>query len=229
MCKEIVFEVLFGAGVTPEESKRCVKECLELFEEQESLKERALRKVFNQWPNNTDEDEVLVKITLLNVFYSTFLNNYASDKTDKIDIESMASVIVDIENFDELVHSANKSDQIRLVNAIRYCGKASKEESPFYDAYSFATKYCNWHNPKAFPIADRYSKGMVYYLACFMEGVGRVPGGLTQQALLDYETFCDWHSKVSRFVCERCGTEFSLKEIDEFFWLFGKQNGLSIS
>lgn len=72
MCKEIVFEVLFGAGGTPEESKRCVKECLELFEEQESLKERALRKVFNQWPNNTDEDEVLVKITLLNVFYSTF-------------------------------------------------------------------------------------------------------------------------------------------------------------
>lgn len=78
MCKEIVFEVLFGAGGTPEESKRCVKECLELFEEQESLKERALRKVFNQWPNNTDEDEVLVKITLLNVFYSTFLNKALS-------------------------------------------------------------------------------------------------------------------------------------------------------
>lgn len=62
-----------------------------------------------------------------------------------------------------------------------------------------------------------------------MEGVGLAPGDLTQQALLDYETFCDWHSKVSRFVCECCGTEFSLKEIDEFFWVFGKQNNLGIS
>ena len=73
MGEEIVFEVLFGAGCTPEESRRCVKECLEQFEKQESLKERALGKLFNQWPNNTDEDEVLAKITLLNVFYSTFL------------------------------------------------------------------------------------------------------------------------------------------------------------
>ena len=229
MSKETVFEARFGAGCTPEESKKRVTEYFKKFEDQENLKEWTLRKTFEQWPNNTDKAEVLAKITLLNVFYSSFLNNYAIDKTSKIDIEGMASVIVGIEDFDELVHSANKSDQIRLVNTIRYCGKASKEESPFYDAYSFATKYCNWHNPKAFPIVDRYSKGMVYYLSRFMEGVGLAPGDLTQQALLDYETFCDWHSKVSRFVCERCGAEFSLKEIDEFFWVFGKQNNLSIS
>lgn len=229
MGKEMVFEVLFGVGCTPEESKRCVKEYLAEFEKRENIKERALRKTFDQWPNNTDKAEVLAKITLLNVFYSTFLNNYASNKTNKIDIEGMASVIVGIGDFDKLVHSANKTDQIRLVNIIRHCGKATKEESSFNDAYSFATKYCNWHNPKAFPIADRYSKGMVYYLACFMEGAGRKPEDLTQASLLDYGAFCDWHSAVSHFICERCETEFSLKEIDEFFWIFGKKNNLSIS
>lgn len=225
---EIVFEKLFGAGCTSEDSAKCVKECLKEFKTQEGLKEQALEKVFKQWPRNTDKAEVLAKLTLLNVFYSTFLNNYTSDKSSKIDIEGMASVIAGIEDFDELVHSANKADQIRLVNTIRYCGKEAKEDSPFDDAYSFATKYCSWHSPKAFPIADSYSKGMIYYLACFMEGVSRTPDGLTQKNLLDYGTFCDWHSKVSRFVCERCDIRFSLKEMDAFFWVFGKQNGLGI-
>ena len=63
MGKETVFEALFGVGCTPEESKKSVKEYLAEFESRENLKERALRKMFDQWPNNTDRAEVLAKIT----------------------------------------------------------------------------------------------------------------------------------------------------------------------
>lgn len=71
MGKEAALRVLFGKDVDPEETRAAVDECLREFELGEGLKESTLRLAFDQWPGNTDESEVLAKVTLLNVFYST--------------------------------------------------------------------------------------------------------------------------------------------------------------
>ncbi len=229
MGKESALEALFGENVDPRETRAAVDECLREFELGEGLKESTLRLVFDQWPGNTDESEVLAKVTLLNVFYSTRLNDYASPKSDRIDIEGMARAIAGIDGFDELLHSDDEDERMRLVELIRHGGTAGEDGRHYDDAYSFATKYCSWHCPDKYPIADSYSRGMVYRIACLMRGATRTPNGLRQEDLLDYKTFCDRHSEAREYICQRAGAEYTPKEIDEFFWVFGKSHGLGIS
>ena len=52
-----------------------------------------------------------------------------------------------------------------LVNEIAYFrGDINSKKDHFLPAFSFPTKYCSWHRPDRYPIADSYSKGMLYYL-----------------------------------------------------------------
>ncbi|GEM_PF-5544654 len=70
---------------------------------------------------------------------------------------------------------------------------------------------------------------MVYHTTCFMRGVTITPDGLWQGDLLDYKTFCDRHFEVRKHIYQRANAEYTPKEIDEYFWVFGKSHGLGIS
>ena len=139
------------------------------------FKDSAIIKLFDKFPNNTDLDEVLAKVTLLNAFYSTQILD--------MDLLNVSRDIV-VLNIDGSIHGENVENDI--VNRIAYGGK-------FYQRklYSFASKYCSFHNPAKFPIVDSYSKGMLYYINnCEDSRFHFFTQGFTQNDLNNYHNYC---------------------------------------
>ena len=130
-----------------------VKEYVDKFDNDNNrsdyFKDSAIIKLFEKFPNNTELDEVLAKVTLLNAFYSTQILD--------MDLLNVSRDIVAL-NIDSSIRGDNID--IDVVNRIAYDDRRLYQRK----LYSFASKYCSFHNPERFPIADSYSKGMLYYM-----------------------------------------------------------------
>lgn len=108
--------------------------------------DKALQLLVQKYPNNTNFEEVLLKCTVLNFFYSTNIKQPF--------IVSVAQHICSIQDFDNRV----KNGDMTLPQEIA-------DNSLTYSYYfSFATKYCSLHNPIAYPISDSLVKGVLYEL-----------------------------------------------------------------
>lgn len=160
------------------------------------LQENALNKLFQLLPTNSDISDVLLKSATLNDFYSTNI----------FSIYPIAKHILTIPNFDEKLI---KGDPI-LVDEIKKITIKEKEKN----FYSFATKYCSHHNPNAFPIYDSYVDKILvalnkkYHFAKFKRA-----------ELKEYARFKEI---LSIFQKEFGLNEFSLKQLDVYLWLLGK-------
>lgn len=203
-------------------AEKDIPECIERFKTEEKTKENILRRVFETYSKNTNPEEVLLKVTLLNAYYSTFLNNSrpnrsaeTQQKKQTVDIETMADLIVGAKEFDALL--AEETPEV----AVDYLRGICREE--YNDIYSFASKYCNWHFPEKYPIVDRYSKGVLYYLN--RDETYRFCDPFKQSELSGYGFFC----KVFRAFQQKYADGYSVKDTDAFLWEFGKERGLSIS
>ncbi len=172
--------------------------------------ERIIQSLVSKYPDQNNYDEVLLKVVMINTLYSAGLNTIKS--TDTISVNDMAKHIVEMdekENLSELIKSPEKdSNQNRAVHLI-----AQKEG--FKDAYSFASKYCNWHNMDGFAVMDTYSKGVMYYLNKSTE---------TYESISKYDRF----SKITIDFRDSICSGISLKELDMFLWLYGKTHNLGI-
>jgi hypothetical protein len=96
-------------------------------------------------PRNSEMAHVLLKVSALNDFYST--NIY--------DTHTVARHIVTL-NVDERITRGDLS----LVNQMALVAVGWNKNRNFY---SFASKYCNHHNPDAFPIFDSYVEKMLLH------------------------------------------------------------------
>ena len=93
------------------------------------LQENALDKLFfNSYPENDDIDEILIKVSALNDFYSTNI----------FSVFPVAKHILSL-NIDEAIKNADES----IVNKIALVNMNGK----VINFYSFATKYCSHHFP----------------------------------------------------------------------------------
>ena len=183
-------------------SPTTVRSYLEKWNSDKSLEnyrtqEAALKLLFHQFClENNSLELVLLKVTALNQFYST--NIY--------DTYSMAKHIIDM-RIDERLHRGD----LALVNALALITLKKKQKN----FYSFASKYCSHHNPKAFPIYDSFVEKMLVRHAKadrFFE--------FKKAELKKYERFVEVIKAFQRFY----GLEdFSLREIDVFLWLAGKE------
>jgi hypothetical protein len=97
----------------------------------------AISKICKQYPNNNNLEEVLIKCAVIDNFSST----------NVFDLYKMADHIVK-KNIDEKLKKGDYS----LVNDIAKVEIGGKERN----FYSFATKYCHYHNPDVFAIYDSY-------------------------------------------------------------------------
>lgn len=81
--------------------------------------------------------------------------------------------------------------------------------------YSFATKYCAWHNPEAYPIYEDFVNKMLW-------GYRKQDGfaDFLRQDLWDYVRFKEIIGRFRRFYGL---TAVDLKDIDKFLWLAGKE------
>lgn len=158
--------------------------------------ERALDRLFMELcPKNDCIEDVLIKCSALNDFYST--NIYG--------IHNLAEHILSL-NIDKRLHQVDYT----LIDDIAKVEVNGKE----HRFYSFATKYCSHHFPEKYAIYDNYVEKVLLSLN------KREPfANFKREDLKDYETYM----AVIRGFSQHFGlTQFSIKQLDQYLWQLGK-------
>ncbi len=187
-----------------------VEEYLEQWKSLENYvaQEECLQKLFTEvYPNNTDLNEILSKVSILNDFYSTMIfSPYSIAK----------HIVENIPNFDKRLNSGDEN----LVNDLSKV-KISGSEKNFF---SFATKYCSHHKPKDYPIYDRYVLAVLEYFQkkdnyYKLEEVKYKE--LKQNKLKDYPRYKEMIIAFQKYYKLE---EYCFKDIDRYLWLLGKEH-----
>lgn len=165
-----------------------------------ALTDAALSALLHQFPHNINCDQVLLKVAAINLLYSARL--------ETIYLHNVAKCITDL-SIDDRLRSSSPDLRLvgDLVHAIQpYTGKEN---------YSFATKYCSWHNQAAYPIHDGNVDVClwVYKLQFHFADFKRCE-------LRDYERF---HSILCAFQKHFRLEDIGTKELDKFLWVTGDE------
>ena len=181
----------------PNPSKEeCSKYLKKKLDEHYTVEGKTVEKIFKLYPTNIELEEVLIKVSLLNEFYSTnIFGTYP-----------VAKHIVDL-NIDERL----KKGDISLVGDIAH-NKLGGKEKYFY---SFATKYCAIHQPDLFPIYDSFVDKMLRYF--------RKQPNFTKFKNADLRDYKKYHKIYSEFIKAFELNDFTLREIDLYLWKLGKE------
>lgn len=182
----------------PTPSESVVEEYLAKWDTLENyqLQESALNKLFFELcPENKEIEDVLLKASTLNDFYSTNI----------FSIYPVAKHICDL-NIDERL----KNGDVTLVGDIQkiVIGKIVK------NFYSFATKYCSHHNALDYPIYDSYVDEVLRHFRKRDQFFD-----FSDVDLKNYEKFKSILIEFRKFY----GLEkYNLKQIDQYIWQLGK-------
>ena len=163
--------------------------------------EAALNKLFNDLcPASTDMNDVLLKISVLNDFYST--NIY--------DVYGVAKhYIHDIKDLDKRIKEADSSvvDELAAV-------PLRKGEKEIRHYYSFATKYCSHHNPSEYPIYDRYVRDVLMFF--------KKRDDFAHFVADDLKSYPKFKLIVAEFRDFYKLTKYNFKQVDSYLWQLGK-------
>lgn len=163
--------------------------------------DQAITKLFKAFPANVHFEDILLKISVLNDLYSTnILGTYAMAKhIQKLNIDAS---LVDGDPY--------VVNRIAVGHGIR-----SSNTDKEINFYSFATKYCNWHNLEQYAIYDSFvEKILMAYKRAFNFSK------FTKQELKDFPTF---KRVIIDFIDFFGLNGHNLKEIDKFLWMYGKE------
>ena len=183
----------------PSPNKKIIEKYLvkwDNLEEHYIWQEKSLYKLFHEdYKNNTDLNEILIKCSCLNDFYST-------------NIFSIFSVAKNIFNL-KIDKRLNDNDP-SLVNDIAHV-KSNGVDKTFY---SFASKYCSHHNDE-FPIYDYFVDKMLIYFKNKDKFAK-----FKKDDLKDYVKFRNILIEFKKFYDIE---EYSLRDIDKYLWIAGKE------
>lgn len=161
--------------------------------------EQVVLKVFREmYPRNKVEEEILVKVQILNLFYSTNIFNTTV----------VAGHIFKITNIDELLKKAD-AGIVETMAQVTFPGKGTRK------FYSFATKYCHHHNPTGYPIYDKFVHKVLMHFK--KQDHFHVFGG---EDLKDYLKF---KTAICEFIKFYNLEKYSFRELDIYLWLLGKE------
>ena len=116
-----------------------VKAACEQFDRVTELAEHSLEELFQQYPDNSDLRHVLLKVVAVNSLYHTM-------------IYALETVARHIHAHHKEIDSALAAGSPEIVDKIAKVSVNGK----IYNFFSFASKYCSWHNPLAYPIYDAH-------------------------------------------------------------------------
>ena len=159
--------------------------------------EYALSTLFQHFYQNNNLQNVLVKVSCLNDFYSTGIR----------DTYSVAKVIYKL-NIDTRLQNADLSLVDDIAAETKKNCKSGRRE------YSFATKYCSFHRPDVYPIFDSRNEEILRY---YRKDISINPFTL-RKSYKDYVKIINKYKEIFGLEC------FSYKEIDRFNWLFCNLN-----
>lgn len=230
--KRFLFDENFN--IVEDGVKNCIIEkSIAEFNASEGDKEKATEYVFQDKSNDKIE-VVLAKVVILNEFYSTRLNSNPPQNSKgkkrrlPVDLVNMAKHIVCCQDFDRYWSSDDVEEQVKAVAYISTGESAYKNNKNHCAAYSFATKYCSWHDSEKFPVVDGYTKGMLYYLNRELQFYEKkYQRSLNKTKLNEYSVFCKVYRALQSFLRER-GKDFSTKDLDKFLWYYGKEHAIKL-
>ena len=161
------------------------------------LQEKALDKLFFEtYPNNTDINDILIKASSLNDFYSTNIFN----------IFAVAKHIHSLK-----IDKRLRKGDLSLVDDIADITIGGKNKR----FYSFASKYCSHHEPTKFPIYDYFVEKVLIHFRntdkfCKFQN----------EDLKQYPTFLEILNAFQKYYGL---TKYDMKELDRYLWQLGKR------
>lgn len=163
--------------------------------------DQAIIKLFEAFPENKLFEDILLKISVINDLYST--NIYGTFK--------MAKHIQQLNIDDDLRHgNPEVVNYIATGHDIRR--KKSNKEIKFY---SFATKYCNWHNKDQYAIYDSFVERILLAY--------KRQDNFSSFKKADLRNFEMFKIIIDDFIGYYDLNQHNLKEIDKFLWIYGKK------
>jgi hypothetical protein len=161
----------------------------------------ALKLAFRTFPTNTDIPSVLIKTSALNDLYRT--NIFATPE--------LAKHITAL-NIDPKVHVGD----LAIVAEIAKFEIREKTKT----FYSFATKYCHWHNQAEYPIFDsRVHNSLVAY---------KKQDGFAEFKEEDLRHYPSFKEIINMFIDFYSLSGVSYKELDKFLWLNDREKAYDI-
>lgn len=163
--------------------------------------DEAILNLFEAFPNNKKLEDILLKISVINDLYSTNI----------LGTFKMAKHIQRL-NVDDEIRVGNPEIVNRIALGHGICNKKKNREINFY---SFATKYCNWHNQEQYAIYDSFvEKVLIAY---------RNRDKFSSFHRLELKEFSKFKKIISDFAAFYKISNYNLKEIDKFLWIYGKE------
>lgn len=171
---------------------------------------KTLKKLIRNFPTHDNLDEIYLKVVAINSLYST--NIYDTYKIAYHIKERVKNIDFRLERGDlTLVHEIASGHHIE--------NKDGKEKV----FYSFATKYCSCHNPEHYAIYDT----LIQDILIKDYNVGKSPKErINYEKLRSYENFMN---VISDFKHRHNLNEVSLKDIDMYLWIKGKEKEMEKS
>ncbi len=173
----------------------------------------------DKYKSQTDINGVIAKISIINQIYSTRVKN--------IDTYWLAKHITNNgEKLEKYIFSDNEKQRIEAVQIIansKYSSEDLSDEriSQMNDHYSFATKYCSFHNPDKFPIYDGYMCAIVKSnWNNLSKKIFKKKGDI--ENIEFYENFCESMGRLKEIFSKELGENISAKKFDQFLWLYLK-------
>ena len=160
-----------------------------------------LAELLRKYPKNRNLDEVKIKVEKINRIYATRISNKG--------LVRVAKHIVQI-NIDPQLDSNSPE----VVENIALVKNHNRRE------YSFATKYCSWHKPNAYPRLDNFVKRLLWD---YQKSYGF--SEFDHFELVDYDRFRYVRFKeiVEAFRDFFCLNQFNFNDLDQFLWAYGEE------
>lgn len=164
-----------------------------------AAQEEAVNRVFKDYPKNDDLVEILIKVCVLNDFYSTNI----------LSAFKMAQHIFDLK-----IDSRLAAKDLTVVNDIALLNVDNGKTRNFY---SFATKYCCHQNQDVYPIYDSYVARLLTYYAQVDKFDAFKP-----QDLRNYPRYCEvLRNFRNHYALD--SEKIATRDLDAYLWRLGKR------
>jgi hypothetical protein len=164
------------------------------FDQENGPVEWVLTQLFKKFPENTDFGEVVVKTKVLTALYGLQI----------LAVIAVAEHITDLGIDPDL-----KAGKAEIVDQI---AKVQLKGGKIRHFFSFASKYCSWHNPTEYPIYDSNVEACLWYY--------RKQDNFDEFPRYGYR-YPEFKRRVNAFRDFYGLTSFTYKQIDKLLWSLG--------
>lgn len=179
-------------------TERLVKKYLTAFrsDKRYAPADEGLKELIERFPNNAELGHVAIKAAAINALYSTGV----------LAIYQMAVRIHRLQIDDAL--ACHSTDIVDKIAAARFKNKPRH-------FFSFASKYCSWHDPANYPLYDSFVDAL-------LRGYRRKDKFMRFKNA-DLRSYKSFKHIVVTFRKHYGLQRFSFKELDKFLWLYGRK------